>query len=214
MTRLTDVVALLGIDLVSVAVLSRFICCWFPVALRANTPSGRFNGRVAAVLMVVLAALWIPAEPSQLPLLAYVRGISADFSFTSLLLAGVALYQQLWRQPKFLPNEVAWVFVATIMGACVLYPTALGWGDWDAYRAGWGSYMFLFGLASTALVAFCAGLWLLPLVLATSALAWAIGLLESNNIWDYLMDPWLVLLACLRVISIGIANLRKPMEAH
>ena len=46
------------------------------------------------------------------------------------------------------------------------------------------------------------GLRLLPMLIAVAMLAWAAGLLESTNLWDYLIDPWLAVGAifqCLKV---------------
>ena len=208
MMRWTDLFALVGLDVVICAVLLNLIIRWFPAALNAHASGGRFNRRVAGVV-VALVCLWIPAGSANLPLLAYVRGIGADLSITSVMLACLALYRQLWHHSRLQSDEWLWLYVAMLLAAAVLYPTALGWGDWDAYRAGWGSWVFLMGLALAALAAFSAGLWLLPLALAAAVLAWTLGLLESGNVWDYLLDPWLVLLACGQLLVASIAFWRR-----
>ena len=48
-------------------------------------------------------------------------------------------------------------------------------------------------LALLVLAAGCMvmGLRLLPALTALALLAWTAGLLESGNLWDYLLDPWL-----------------------
>lgn len=207
--RWTDLFALAGMDVALCAVLLNSISKWFPEALKVHPSGGRFNRRVAGVVLVSLVCLWIPAGPALLPLLAYVRGVGSDLSITSVTLACLVLYRLLWRRSRPKPCDELWLYVAVLLAAAVLYPTALGWGNWDAYRAGWGSWVFLTGLALTALAAFCAGLWLLPFALAAGVLAWAIGLLESGNVWDYLLDPWLVLLACGQLVVVSIAFLRR-----
>ena len=207
--RWTDLFALINLDVVICALLISLTNAWFPATLKAHVPSGNFNGRVAGVVLVALVFFWIPVGPAMLPLLAYARGIGSDLSITSAILACLALYRQLWRDFRVKSREEFWLYVAVLSAAAVLYPTALGWGDWDAYRPGWGDGAFLTGLAFMALAAFCARLWLLPFALAAGVLAWTMGLLESNNVWDYLMDPWLVLLACGQLFVVSVAFLRR-----
>jgi hypothetical protein len=80
----------------------------------------------------------------------------------------------------------------------MLYPAALGLGTVDPYVLGWRSWGVALGLAfPTALL-----LWQrerFSYVLLASALAWQAGVLESNNAWDYVVDPilWFVSLAIL-----------------
>lgn len=214
MMRGTDLFALAGIDVALCALWMSLIIHWFPVALKPSVSGGRFNRRVAGVAMVTLVCLWIPAGPAMLPLLAYVRGIGSDLSITSMTLACLALHRLFWPHPRPKLSEKRWLYAAVLLAALVLYPTALGWGDWDAYRAGWGSQMFLTGLALTALAAFFAGAWLLPFAVAAGVLAWTMDLLESGNVWDYLIDPWLVLLACGQWLLTSIAFLRRRFSAQ
>jgi hypothetical protein len=58
------------------------------------------------------------------------------------------------------------------------------------------------------------GLRLLPMLVAVGMLAWAAGLLESTNLWDYLIDPWLAVGAifqCLKVTGRQLlARFRMP----
>lgn len=76
---------------------------------------------VKGVLLALFIGLLVPKTGASIPLAAFFRGFIGDLSIT--LLAVVA---------------------AT---ALLLYPTALGWGDWDAYRMGWGVGVFA-GFAS------------------------------------------------------------------
>jgi hypothetical protein len=43
-------------------------------------------------------------------------------------------------------------------------------------------------------------LQVLPALVATALLAWSLGLLESGNLWDYLLDPWLSIYALAYVV--------------
>ena len=92
-------------------------------------------------------------------------------------------------------NEQIGVMAAVAAAALFLYPLALGWGDFDAYRPGWGSWGMQFGLLALCAACYAKGLLLLPALVALALLAWSMGLMESGNLWDYLMDPWLSIFA-------------------
>ncbi len=237
--RLTDLVALLGISLVLCAMLFRL--------LRAASGSKPWVKWMIAGCFVLL---WLPVGAAHLPSVAYVRGVSSDLSLTLVALAGLGLWQGLFRSlpdfgsigcksaaavhfsPAFCPIAGLWacksgkncprwgsfslsmpkarqapsrallgnrdktpLFAVVLVAGVFLYPTALGWGDWDAYRLGWGSYGMLLGLLALVF-AFCyQGLRLLPLLVALALLGWVAGIMESGNLWDYLIDPWLVIFA-------------------
>lgn len=192
MPPLTDLVALLGIDLVLCAGLLRLSDGKSGVALWVKW--------VTAACFVIL---WLPAGAAQLPVLAYIRGLSSDLSVTLVALAGLFAAQRLLGFPAASRREkqsLAWVIAAV---AIALYPLALGWGNWDLYRTGWGSFGLLAALLALALLFWTKGLRLLPLLIGLSLLAWNAGLMESANLWDYLMDPWLAVAAFFQCVKAG-----------
>ena len=79
--------------------------------------------------------------------------------------------------------------------ALLLYPFALGWGPLDPYRSGFGSIGLILMLALLALWALRRGLALLSLTIALAVTGWSFNLLESTNLWDYLLDAPLALYA-------------------
>jgi len=97
--------------------------------------------------------------------------------------------------------------MALVVAAAVLYPTALGWGDWDAYQPGWGSLGMLGILLMLSLAFWISGLRLLPALVGLALLAWSLGLMESGNLWDYLLDPWLAVLAAFQCMKAGVTGL-------
>ena len=192
MPPLTDFLALLGIDLVLCAGLLRLL-------------GGMSGGarRVKWVAVACFVLLWLPAGAAQLPLLAYIRGVSSDLSVTLVALAGLFVAQRLSGFPVVSRREKAglsWVIAAV---AVALYPLSLGWGNWDFYRTGWGSFGLLAVLLALALFCWTRGLRLLPFLIGLSLLAWSAGLMESANLWDYLLDPWLALAAVFQCAKAG-----------
>lgn len=188
-----DLIALLGINLVLSAGCLRLLS-W----RRGLTPWGKWAGAAVFVL------LWCPVGPARLPLVAYVRGISSDLSISLVAIACLGMYRRLRGLAPVAPRERMALSLAFAAGALFLYPLALGWGDWDAYRLGWGSPAFWAALLALSLACWGAGLRLLPMLVVLALLAWVAGALESTNLWDYLIDPWLALAAIFQCIKSAI----------
>lgn len=186
--HLTDTFAMLGISLV--------LCAGLLTLLKPQLG-------VWAIVLAVLgfALLWIPVGTAQIPVVAYVRGITADLSITLITLAVwrighlVSGWRGIAKQDQFA--------VMALVGAAALflYPLALGWGDWDAYRPGWGSWGMLLTLLVLCAVCWVKGLRVIPALVALALLAWSFGLMESTNLWDYLLDPWLSIYALTYFVS-------------
>lgn len=187
MPPLTDLFALFCIDLVLCAGLLRSLARWPRVA------------RWSALCLTLL--LWIPAGAAQLPLLAYIRGVSSDLSVTLVAVAVLGAWHRLKGENGMPKRERHAVSLTIACAAVLLYPTALGWGDWDAYRAGWGSPGMLAAMLVLVMACWLRGLRLLPSLIALALLGWAFGVLESANLWDYLIDPWLSLAAVFGVLK-------------
>ena len=193
---LTDLVALLGIDLVLCAAGLRLL-------------NGRYGAAVWAKwsTAVFFVLLWFPVGATHLPLLAYVRGISSDLSMTLVALACLGLCQRLFGLAPVGRSEKMAFNGVVVAAAMFLYPLALGWGDWDAYRLGWGSLGMLGALLVLVLLFWAKGLRLLPLQVGLALLAWSAGLMESTNLWDYLLDPWLAIAALVQCLKAGAQRL-------
>jgi hypothetical protein len=198
---LTDFVAMAGIALVACAACLRLPGLTSAADGRAN-PKGRWLAGICFVVM------WIPVGAPRLPVAAYVRGVTSDFSVSLVVLAILALSARLSGLKLFDRREHRVLFYALAAAALFLYPLALGWGDWDAYRLGWGSAALWAGLLVWCVVCWAAGLRLLPLLIGLALASWTLGLMESTNLWDYLFDPWLAVLAIFKSLAAGATQLR------
>jgi hypothetical protein len=193
---LTDFVALFGLDLV--------LCAG---CLRLLSVSGLDIRWKKAITLVCFFLLWFPVGGAHLPVLAYIRGVSSDLSITLVVLACLGLSQRLFGRCVQHSRERTAVLAVVAVAAMFLYPLALGWGDWDAYRPGWGSSGMWAILLLMSLLAWAWGLRLLPTLVGLALLAWTAGVLESTNLWDYLMDPWLAIFAIFHCARLGIKKL-------
>jgi hypothetical protein len=196
---LTDLVALMGIALVVCTGCLQLLDFMRRGPSAAGvTRSTRSARWIAAICFVVL---WCPVGAARLPLVAYMRGISSDLSITLVVLACLNLRRRLLGLGAAEQRERMAVSVVVAVAALFLYPLALGWGDWDVYRAGWGAPGMWVGLLLLSLFCWAQGLRLVPILVALALLAWRFGILESSNLWDYLMDPWLAFAALFQCVK-------------
>ena len=175
MPRVTDVV---GLGSAAVAVAALVLALPGVARLRRAHPT-----------LALLAAFALALVPlGGLPAAAYLRGVIGDLSVTTLLLLCAVLRPIRGLEAVGARSRLS-VQALAAAGGLLLYPWALGLGPADPYRLGFGSPWFL-----GALLALAAGAWLLRLrfvasCLALAVLGWALGGLESRNLWDYLLDP-------------------------
>ena len=133
----------------------------------------------------------VPIPSAGIALAGYFRGFVGDLSITLLVFSVWSLCHRLFGVESIGKRELTALLVVAGAAALLLYPTALGWGDWDAYRLGWGSWWLLSALLALCAVSVWIGLRVLPALIALALLAWSAGLMESGNLCDYLLDPWL-----------------------
>ena len=159
---------------------------------------------------IVIAAL-VPLD--GLPVAAYVRSAIGDVSITTIVLLGRGLLRPLFGWPPVAARTRVVLHALIALTAATLYPLALGIGPFDPYRLGYGDLWFMGGLLALALATWLARLPLIALCIAFAVLAWTVGWYESNNLWDYLLDPLVSLYALYAIIRCGVKTLRGPHGA-
>lgn len=132
------------------------------------------------------AAVLIPFQ--GIPIGRFLHGLTFGFSLPSFALILHVIGSAHIGRPLFSKStHITMCVVGTVFGA-TLYPTALGLGTFDIYALGWTSdKLTMFLIFFTAVLIWTNNTF--GYVLILSAAAWQIGLLESTNIWDYLVDP-------------------------
>jgi hypothetical protein len=175
--------------------------------LLQKTASQEFPWMLKVLLTVLIGNLfyWPLGFGMELPLAAYVRGVTGDLSIVTLLL----LWTSLLLAAK--PTPIFFKFVIVLLALC-FYPLALGLGMIDPYAWGYGSIAFFIGVLTFALVCgllnWVKGVW----IIAIAIIAWAAHWHESANLWDYLLDPFLAIWALLA--PLGILNRRRKEKAR
>jgi drug/metabolite transporter (DMT)-like permease len=138
---------------------------------------------------------------------AQVRGATGDLSLPTLALAAGAIFFRLTGRRAIEPrdrNVLLWLVAGA---ALFLYPLALGWTPFDPYALGYGSAVFVTALLAVTLAAWHAGLKLPVLVVLAAGLAWLLGVYESRNLWDYLLDPLAAVYALGALLAAGAGKL-------
>jgi hypothetical protein len=155
--------------------------------LRVRGPALAF-GLIAAGLVLMPVGDW--------PLARWLISFNGNFSIplTTILFSrvvGTAFGIRLLDDRALL---TCWIF--SLIAGAALYPMALGLGRLDPYTAGWG-FSWLFVLAFSATAVLLAMKNRFAIVLMAAILAYNLHLLESTNLWDYLVDPFLVAVSCI-----------------
>jgi hypothetical protein len=159
--------------------------------------SGRdLQGRGPALALGLIALAIVLMPVGDLPLARWLIGLNANFSIplTALLFSRIVKTSfgiSLLDERALLTY---WIF--SLIAGAALYPMALGLGQWDPYGAGWG-FSWLFVLVFSLTVILLAMKNRFAMVLTAAILAYDLRLLESTNLWDYLIDPLLVVVSCI-----------------
>ena len=165
-----------------------------------------FVARVALVLLLANLFFWPLGMSLELPLSAYVRGVTGDLSVVTMLLLWSAILPSAKKTPLGFKVPLALI-------AMVFYPFALGLGMIDPYAWGYGSISFLIAVILFAvicgLVGWVKGVWILSLAI----IAWAAHWHESANLWDYLLDPFLAIWALFAIPNAMYLKRREKAQS-
>ncbi len=171
-------------------------------------PVGRLTPNTRIALLI---ACWIivAIELNGVNLTMVLRGITGDLSIFTVYWLACAATARISNKAAVIPARQIYAALATVcIGALILYPATLGLSQWDPYRLGYAMSLPLScGLIIALLFAF--GQRFTAMALSLALLAYALRLLESENLWDYLLDPWLAGYALYRLARSQIGNRRK-----
>lgn len=173
---------------------------------------GLLFSALGAALLLIVPILGHPAR-------YWVAALAANVSVPLVALLVASIAARAGMTPLFRAREwrACWIFGA--VAAFVLYPSALGLGlrNFDSYALGWPWLDSAVSLALFGIVALTSALLVyrgnrFGWVLVLSSVAYLFRIQESQNFWDYLVDPLyaaLSLLACLAMLV-----RRRPGGSH
>ena len=144
----------------------------------------------AAAVLAVAALLWLPA--GGISLLAVLRGAVGAASVTTAVTLAALLCARFACEGVFPRGERVLVAALAAVAGLLFYPPALGLGAIDPYAWGYGGVVMPLAVGAVALAAAASGRWTIAGALTVALAMWRLQLLESTNLWDYLIDPLLV----------------------
>ena len=158
---------------------------------------------VAIVVGMLLPVVLV----GDLPIYQYLRAVVAELSITSKLLILTVLYQRFLQRETILKwAEFVRLRVAVALIGLVFYPLALGISMFDPYSYGYQAATLAAVVALLMMVLIIRRSFWTGSVLALVLVAYYLGMLESDNLWDYLLDPMLWLYSLISVIYAWIRS--------
>ncbi len=164
-------------------------------------PSHRLARRWQLVLLAGLSALaLLPIDGIALAI--YLRSVIDDLAITTVLvlsLATLVRLQLLATPPRRQQTELLCLFAAL---ALLLYPASLGLTYFDPYRLGYAPRPMLVAMGLLTLVLVWRRNLIGVLLFSIATLTFSLELKQSENYWDYLIDPglgtWAIVVLLLR----------------
>lgn len=151
--------------------------------------------RIAVSVLLVLCML-VPVN--GLSIAQWLRSVVGDLSvITFVILLNILLSRLLFIN---IINKLDFnvLLSGIVLFGVVFYPLALGLGTLDPYRFGYAPVGISVLLALLSAASWLRGLRGLAVVLVLPLLAFNLHLLESANLWDYLLDPVLMIYAVVQ----------------
>ncbi len=154
------------------------------------------------LFLVITIAAFVPV--GGLSIAGYLRGVTGDVSVTTLVLLVAASIACLFDKNAYTPRSFSVLMLLVLGGGLSLYPFALGFTYFDSYALGYGSKAFIAVLFLLTLGAWYFERYLIVVCLVLAVWAYIIGMYESRNLWDYLIDPMITLYALVWLVAEGI----------
>lgn len=181
--------------------LTAFILSLFP---------GTTNNRAYYYPFALLASLIILFLPiREAPVFYYLRAYIGDLSITSSIFFGAYVARKGLGRALYQAAEGRHLLWTILLLGLFLYPAALGLGQFDPYRLGYHPQALLVLLLFSAVYLWFKAYYFLLFVVTSVVVAFSSGLLESNNLWDYLLDAVLWLFCIAKLLLAGLKTLPK-----
>jgi hypothetical protein len=146
---------------------------------------------------------------NDLSIAHYLAGLFGNLSITSVvLLSSYLVYRCAGKTVHpTITSDLLRINLIIAITALIFYPSALGAIDQDLYAEGY--YPVVLGPVMFAVftLAIVRNWYYLAAIIGVVFAAYGLGVLESDNLWDYLMDP-LLSVYCLIRLPAAVSGLR------
>ncbi len=153
---------------------------------------------------ILCALLHLPLPNVPYSTLAYITNWMSSLSVMSAAILGVYLLRSWDLSYGITRQEKNALCIVIVFASTMLYLSVNGWGFGDLYAIGFRPYLLITGMGIIFVFCWIIRFYIICGCLILIMLGYYGHILPSNNLWDYLFDPLLVLWAlfCFAIIAI------------
>jgi len=155
--------------------------------------------RTGVVAVLLAAGMLLPVY--GLTVAQWLRSAVGDPGVLTMVIFANILSQRLSGRNLLAPAARDSLLLGVIVIGVVFYPMALGVGAYDPYHFGFAPVVLPVLVGLVSVVAWFRARRDLAIVLLLPLIAFNLNLLESVNLWDYLLDPILFFYAVVQGLS-------------
>ncbi|MBS0235212.1 MAG: hypothetical protein JSR99_17230 [Proteobacteria bacterium] len=152
------------------------------------------TARVIASVVLVLATLLIPISTRSV--FEWTVSAVGRLSLPGLVLLLALAVSATTGQRIGRSAEFRFAALMLAVAGLVLYPAATGFLNYDTYMLGYSGYLLPSATALMMAYAIFRGYRLMAVVLNVAIAAFLLGIGESRNFWDYVIDPVAWIIGC------------------
>lgn len=171
----------------------------------------RFNrlpSKPATVLVFGLMGLcFLPVN--GLAIAAYIRGVVSEPSITTLIIAGLSIASLIRGRVVCSQREYLPLLYFIPVFSLFFYPSSLGLTYFDPYSYGYQAHILLAALLTISLLLWWKKYYMLLAIILIDLWSFNFKLLSSDNLWDYLIDPMLLVYCLVQLVLLRTRN--KPV---
>jgi hypothetical protein len=166
----------------------------------------RFRFRQVTIWIGIVAVAIMCLLPiSGLSLFMYPRGVIGDLSMTTKVYLTAWLLFRSGRPKIVHGREINFLLKTIAAVGVVFYPLSLGLTSFDPYSAGFSASILIIWTVIAAAYGLRKGYYIFAVAMLTALWGYLLGLMESDNLLDYLFDPLLFIYAayftCVKLIG-------------
>jgi hypothetical protein len=167
---------------------------------------------IILVMGLLPLALFLPIQ--GLASAQWMRSVLGDLSVLTIIVMLNIQLQRWFDRSLITPSSRSFLLSGVLLAGVVLYPLALGLTAFDAYQLGYTPVLIPVILGGLSIYAWFSSKRDLSIVLLLPLMAHNLNLLESTNLWDYLLDPVLFIYALVQSPAIIKTYRSKKKETQ
>jgi len=173
------------------------------LAVLITVMAGRFVAnpglRIGVIAALLALCLFLPV--AGLTVAQWVRSVLGDLSIFTMMVFLNILTHRLFNRNFINPDSRIKLLLGVVTVGVVFYPLALGVSSFDPYSLGYSPVIMAVLLCLASIITWLRAHRELAIILLLPLLAYNLHILESVNLWDYLLDPVLLVYAAVQCLT-------------